>query len=62
MEPYINLMQRAAWRAADGFLTALVFDNVFGLGLPEWKLAVAAGASAGIKPIIAFVSAKAGRG
>lgn len=62
MEQYKDLAQRIAWRAADGFLTALVFDNIFGIGLPEWKVAVAAGASAGIKPLIVFVSKKAGRG
>jgi hypothetical protein len=62
METYKDLAQRVAWRAADGFLTAVVFDNIFGIGLSEWKVAVAAGASAGIKPLVAFVSKKAGRG
>lgn len=53
-------LERAAWRAADAFVSALVIDNVLGMGLPEWKVAAAAAASAGLKPIIAFVQRKAG--
>lgn len=53
-------LKRAAWRGADAFLAAFVFDNVFGLGLPELKVAAAAAASAAIKPVVAYVSKKAG--
>lgn len=59
MDQFVDTLKRAAWRGADGFLSALVFDNIFGIGLPEWKVAAAAAASAAIKPVMAFVSEKA---
>jgi len=50
----INLATRSAYRAGDAFLSALVFDNIFGFGLPEWKVAAIAAASAAIKPVQMF--------
>ena len=57
----IDLARRAGWRGLDGFLSALVLDNLFAIALPEWKLAIAAAVSAALKPVTAYVAQKAGR-
>ena len=61
MNEILDTLQRAAWRALDAFIAALVADNLLGMGLPEWKIAAVAAVSAGLKPITAFVQRKAGR-
>ena len=56
-----DVLARAAWRAGDGFLSALALDAVFDLGVAEWKVAMAAAVSAGVKPISQYVKSKASR-
>jgi len=55
------MFQRAGWRAVDGFLAALAADSILSLGVTEWKVAIVAAFSAGLKPITAYVAQKAGR-
>ena len=60
MDELKDTLSRAAWRAIDGFLAAVAFDVLIS-DVSQWKVAAVAAASAGLKPITAYVAQKAGR-
>jgi len=55
-----DTFSRAAWRGLDGFFAAVAFDVLIA-DVNQWKVAAVAAISAGLKPITAYVAAKAGR-
>jgi len=60
MDELKDTLSRAAWRAADGFLAAVAIDALI-TDVSMLKVAAVAAASAGLKPIVSYVSRKAGR-